>query len=45
LEKMRMKSFISPIWHFGDLSDENTGLELICEYTLLPVDICSFCRP
>jgi hypothetical protein len=28
-------------WPFGDLSDEITGMALICEYTLRPVDICS----
>ena len=25
-----------------DMSDEITGIQAICEYTLWPVDICSF---
>jgi len=29
LEKMRMESFISPIWHFGDLSDGITMVQLL----------------
>jgi hypothetical protein len=28
-----------------DLSDEITGIPVICEYTLRPVNICSFYRP
>ena len=27
------------------MSDEITGMAVICEYTLRPVDICSFGRP
>jgi hypothetical protein len=36
---------VSQTWRFGYLSDEITGMEVICEYTPAPVDICSFCRP
>jgi len=27
------------------MSDKITGMAVICEYTLRPVDICNFCRP
>jgi hypothetical protein len=27
---------------FGDMSDEITGMTVICEYTIRPVDICNF---
>jgi hypothetical protein len=39
------KDSISQVLRFGDLSDEITGIPVICEYTLQSVDICSFCRP
>ena len=35
---------ISQVWRFGDTSDEITGMAIICEYNLWPVDICSFCQ-
>jgi len=41
----RMIGSISQVYRFGDTSDENTGVALICEYTLRPVDICNFCLP
>ena len=33
---------ISQIGPFGDMSDDITGMEVICEYTLRSVDICIF---
>jgi hypothetical protein len=38
----RMIGRISQVWRFGDTSDEITGIPVVCEYTLRPVDICSF---
>jgi hypothetical protein len=43
-ERTVVKANITDL-RFGDLSDEITGITVICEYTLWPVDICSFCRP
>ena len=27
------------------MPDEITGMAVICEYTIRPVDICNFCQP
>jgi hypothetical protein len=38
------KTKISPIQRFGDMSDEITGMTVICEYTFQLVYICNLCR-
>jgi hypothetical protein len=44
LSKSQRKD-ISPIWRFGGLSDESTGMTATFEYTFGLVDICIFCSP
>ena len=39
---LRCGNCISQTGRIGDLSDEITGMPVICEYTFRPVDICSF---
>jgi hypothetical protein len=40
-----LRTEISPIWRFGDTSDEITGIQIIYEYSSRPVDICNFRQP
>jgi hypothetical protein len=50
LGDLLLYSLLLEAYHIADFTfrryvDEITGMAVICEYSLLPVDICTFSRP